>query len=89
MDGGDTEPPRPFIREIEQWESLGGAVHADGSIVGKPWGLSKAHMIMELCKEFSCLPSDLMGEDTMTLLHTYKLSNRPPVNSDQDIGEGV
>ena len=44
-------------------------------------------MIMELCKEFSCMPSDLMGEDAMTLLHTYKLSNRPPVNNDQDTGE--
>jgi hypothetical protein len=87
MDGGDTESPCPFIREIEQWESLGGAVHADGSIVEKPWGLSKAQMIMELCKEFSCMPSDLMGEDAMTLLHTYKLSNRPPVNNDQDTGE--
>ena len=36
-------------------------------MIGKPWELEEAELIDGLCQRYSCLPSQLMGEDVRLL----------------------
>ena len=64
MGGGDDTTVRPFRREIERWQHVGGGTDRDGNVIGQPWPLMRAKMIDGLCQRYGCLPSQLMEEDT-------------------------
>lgn len=57
----------PFRSAIAQWKFVGGAIDREGNVVGKPAELVEAEMIVGLCRQFGCLPSQLLAEDVSFL----------------------
>ena len=45
------------------WKAVRGGTYQDGTPVTKPVDLDMAEIIDNICQRYSCLPSELMGED--------------------------
>lgn len=68
MGGGEYATLCPFRLELERWKAVAGGIDRDGNVIHPPWLLQKARMIDGLCQKYGCLPSQLLEEDTDTIL---------------------
>ena len=48
---------------IARWLAVRGGTYQDGTAIVKPIELEQAEIIDNLCQRYSCLPSQVMGED--------------------------
>ena len=85
MTGGGESGERPFAARLARWRAVPGGVDADGDPVGKPRELEYAQLILGICREFSCLPSQVRAEDCdlLRLLEIERLGGR----ADEERGE--
>ena len=63
MDGSGHDAGGSLSLGIARWKAVRGGTYQDGRPVTKPVELDMAEIIDNICQRYSCLPSELMGED--------------------------
>ena len=63
MDGSGDDAGGSVSLGIARWKAVRGGTYQDGTPVTKPVELDMAEIIDNICQRYSCLPSELMGED--------------------------
>jgi len=63
VDGSSNDAGGSLSLGIARWQAVRGGTYQDGRPVTKPIDLDMAEIVDGICQRYSCLPSELMGEE--------------------------
>ena len=78
MGRGSIYRGKSLTADIIKWKHVGGGSELDGKLITKPMVLEQAELIDAICQRYSCLPSQLLGEDVglLRILHMVNLGEK-------------